>query len=189
MPKPKIIITDWDTMQHKFTDNRKVLWLKLYLRLLGDRRWRRMSGDGCKLYIDLVMVAADEKPYGTISLSAEELAWDLRSEPDDIVKALHEVAKSGLISASGYEFDVKLISSGRQDDDSPDVEMSSLELEERRVREETLVQPNGAMGYSEEVLHVDLEELALFCDDFGIPYEEMNATLQRLDATELLPIP
>lgn len=186
MSKPKITITDWDTLQHKFTDDRKVLWVKLYVNLRGDRRWRRMSDAGCKLYIDLVMLAADEKPYGVITLSADEIAWDLRSEPADVVKALHDVVKSGLVSASGYEFDVKMISSGHQDDDSPDVEKSSLELEERREEKRTTLV--NEKGWSDDVVHVDLPELMLFCDDFGIPYEEMNATLEKLQATELLPI-
>ena len=191
MTKPKIVITDWDQMLHKFTDGRKVLWLKLYISLLSDRRWRRLGGDAAKLYTDLLMLAATEKPYGTIDMMPEEVAWELRTTLPEIQKDLIEVAQSGLITVMGYSFDVKMISSGDQDEG----EVSSTRSQDDasrgedilRVRGETTIdQPTSSKGWSPDVVHVDLEELALFCRDFDIPYSEMNETLRKLHSTELI---
>jgi hypothetical protein len=188
--KPKIVIANWDQILHKFTDGRRPIWVKLYLALLGKRDWRQLSGDAGKLYIDLVMLAAQEEPYGSVSLTVADLAYEVRLMEPEVLKSLLEVVKSDLITASGYEFDVKMISDGRQDDVAVSSEIHQDDaLEERRVeesREETT--SSEEKGWSDRVLHVDLDELALFCRDFGIPYAEMNDTLKRLDATKLLPL-
>ena len=182
-----ILIRDWDKLQH-FKD-RDPIWIKLYRALRHDRRWRQLSGDGCKLYIDLTLLAAEEEPFGTIQLHPADLAWEVRLDPENLRIALLEVAAAGLITVVGYQADIRLLSAG----DPPDVETLALtrsrEAEgEREVEVEKETTSVTRTGWSDDVVHVDLEELALFCDDFKIPYDEMNVSLKRLSATELLPI-
>ncbi len=183
-----ILIRDWDEKQH-FKD-RDPIWIKIYRSLRHDRRWRQLSGDGCKLYIDLTLLAAEVEPFGTIQLHPADLAWEVRLDPENLRIALLEVAASGLITVVGYQDDIKLLSAGHQ----PDPEPLSLtrsregEGEDEVERETTNGHPTAAKGWSDDILHVDLKELQLFCDDFGIPYEEMNMSLKRLDATKLLPV-
>jgi len=176
-----IIIRNWDKLQH-FKD-RDPIWIKLYRALRHNRRWRQLSGDGCKLYIDLMLLAAEDEPFGTIQLNPAELAWEVRLEPEELFPLLLEVSAAGLITVVGYHDDVKLLSAGDQPVDSPLSLTRSREVEGEReveVEEETT---NG------QILRVDLDELVLFCKDFDIPHEKMNASLERLEATRLLPVP
>ena len=177
-----IIIRNWDKLQH-FKD-RDPIWIKLYRALRHNRRWRQLSGDGCKLYVDLMLLAAEDEPFGTIQLNPGELGWEVRLDPElELIPLLLEVAAAGLITVVGYQADVKMITAGEQGGDVPLSLTRSREVEGEReveVEEETT---NG------QILRVDLEELALFCKDFGIPHEEMNMSLKRLDATKLLPVP
>ncbi len=188
MTKPKIVIDGWAKLQH-FKD-RAPVWVKLYLALRNDRRWRQLSGDGCKLYVDLVLLAADDEPLGSISLYPEDLAWEVRLTVPELIVLLGEVDACGLIHASGYHADIKRISSSHQDDAEVLSLTRSREVEKEVEKEkETTSGQNGiSKGWSDHVLHVDLRELQIFCDDFGIPYEEMNMSLKRLDASKLLPV-
>ncbi len=177
-----ILIRDWEKLQH-FKD-RDPIWIKLYRALRHDRRWRQLSGDGCKLYIDLTLLAAEVEPFGTIQLHPADLAWEVRLDPENLRIALLEVAAAGLITVVGYQDDIKLLSAGNQ----PDVEVLSL-TRSREVEGEGEVERETTNGHSPEILRVDLEELALFCKDFGIPHQVMNSSLERLSATQLLPVP
>lgn len=186
--KPRIDITGWDKLQH-FKD-RDPIWIKLYRALRHDRRWRQLSGDGCKLYVDLTLLAAEEEPFGSIMLLPADLAWEVRLEPRELMYLLVEVHTAGLIQASGYHADIKLLSAGDQPGDTPLALTRSREVEgEREVEVEKETTSASKTGWSDDVVHVDLEELALFCDDFGIPYQMMNVSLERLEATQLLPVP
>jgi hypothetical protein len=185
MTKPKIVIAEWSKRQH-FKD-REPIWIKIYRALRHDRRWRQLSGDAARLYIDLNLLAAEEEPFGTISLYPEDLAWEVRLTLPELIPLLGEVDASGLITATGYHADIKQISARHQDDDEVLSLTRSREVEgEGEVEKETTLV--RTKGWSDDVVHVDLDELALFCDDFGISYDEMNRSLVKLQATELLPI-
>lgn len=189
MAKPRIEITGWDKLQH-FKD-RDPIWIKLYRALRHNRRWRRLTGDAAKLYIDLLLLAADGEPFGSINLDGEDLAWEVRLDPGDLFLLLAELSVSGLIAGSGYQDDVKLITAGDHDD-SPVLSLTrsrEVEVEEEVERETTNGHSPGSKGWSDQILYVDLDELVLFCKDFGIPHQEMNMSLERLDATQLLPGP
>lgn len=193
MTKPRIVITDWDEMQHygktgkrKITDSLK--WVKIHLAMRHDRRWRMMSGDAKGLYIDLILLSADAKPHGQIDILPEELAYEMRTTVGELLPVLAEVAGSGLIRAPGFHADIPLLADGKSDDSrllAPG-KPNAITEEEGEVEEEEL--PRSTKGWSDDVVHVDLDELALFCKDFGISHEEMNVSLKRLEATELLPI-
>ena len=184
-----ILIRDWEKLQH-FKD-RDPIWIKLYRALRHDRRWRQLSGGGCKLYIDLTLLAAEVEPFGTIQLHPADLAWEVRLDPEELITLLLEVAAAGLITVVGYQADVKLLSAGNQPDPAPLSLTRSREVEgEGEVeRETTNGHSRGTKGWSDQILYVDLDELALFCKDFGIPHETMNASLDRLSSTQLLPSP
>ncbi len=185
--KPKIVIDAWAKLQH-FKD-RAPVWVKLYLALRHDRRWRQLSGDACKLYVDLVLLAADDEPLGSISLYPEDLAWEVRLTVPELILLLGEVDACGLIHASGYHADIKQISSSHHDDAEPVSLTRSREVEgEEEVEVEKETTSVTLKGWSDDVVHIDLEELRLFCDDFGVPIEEMNASLVKLHSTELLPV-
>jgi hypothetical protein len=170
-----IIIRDWDEKQH-FKD-RDPIWIKIYRALRHDRRWRQLSGDGCKLYIDLTLLAAEVEPFGTIQLHPADLAWEVRLDHENLRIALLEVAAAGLITVVGYRDDIKLLSAG----DQPDNEVLSLtrsrEVEGEREKEKETT--NGQRDLK-TYLYLDTEELALFCRDFGISTEEKDLTLERL---------
>ena len=181
MAESGIIIRNWDKLQH-FKD-RDPIWIKLYRALRHNRRWRQLSGDGCKLYIDLMLLAAEDEPFGSIMLLPAELAWEVRLDIEELFPLLLEVAAAGLVTVVGYQDDVKLLSAGDQPDDVPLSLTRSREVEgEGEVERET------TNGHDEQILRVDLRELEVFCKDFGIPHEEMNMSLKRLDATKLLSV-
>lgn len=113
MPKPKVEIADWSKLQH-FKD-RSPVWVKLYMILRHDRRWRRLTGDAAKLYIDLILLSADDEPFGSIMLLPEDLAWEVRLTLPELLGLLTEVASSGLIGVVGYHADIKMLSGGDQD--------------------------------------------------------------------------
>jgi len=184
--KPKIVIADWAKLQH-FKD-REPIWIKLYRALRHDRRWRQLSGDACRLYIDLTLLAAEEEPFGNITLYPEDLAWEVRLTVPALIKLLAEVDACGLVVATGYHADIKQISARHQTDDESISLARSREVEgEVEVERETTSGQNGiSKGWSDDVVHVDLDELEIFCKDFGIPHSVMNQTLKRLDATALL---
>ena len=148
--------------------------MKLYLSLLTNRRWRQLSGDGCKLYIDLILIAADEKPYGKIDLLPEELAWEVRLTVPDLQKLLGEVVAHGLITASGYTFDVKMLSVGYQDDDKMMSLARSREVE--KEKETTYVQLKKR---NPSKLYVDVEEFRLFGRDFGVDPAKIEALIKQ----------
>ncbi len=189
LSKPRILIVGWDKLQH-FKD-RDPIWIKLYRALRHNRRWRRLTGDAAKLYIDLLLLAADGEPFGSINLDGEDLAWEVRLDPGDLFLLLAELSVSGLIAGSGYHDDVKLITDGNHGDDAPLALTRSREVEgeEEVERETTNGHSPGTKGWSDQILHVDLKELEIFCKDFGIPHEEMNMSLKRLSSTQLLPLP
>jgi hypothetical protein len=212
MPKPKIIITDWAKRQH-FKD-REPIWIKLYREMRHDRRWRQLSGDACKLYVDLNLLAAEEEPFGNITLYPEDLAWEVRLTLPELILLLAEVDASGLVVATGYHADIKRISSRHQDDAEVLSLTRSREVEaeeEVEVEKETTLANTGMIevprssfaplpgedptpepdrvphtGYDEQWVHLDHDELVLFCSDFGIPIEQMNNTLKSLGASEIL---
>ena len=183
MTKPKITITDWDTMQHyKGKGRRKtslVVWVKLYRALRQDRRWRLLSPEGCKLYIDLLLLSADEAPYGSIMLPPEALAWELRLTVPDLLKLLAEADASGLIGATGYHADLKMLASGYvadselSDGSLPD---ATLEVEEE-VDVEVETTNDQPTKRDSSKLYVDAEEFRLFGKDFGVDPAKIEAIL------------
>lgn len=171
-----IVIRDWDEKQH-FKD-RDPIWIKIYRALRHDRRWRQLSGDGCKLYIDLTLLAAEVEPFGTIQLHPADLAWEVRLDHENLRIALLEVAAAGLITVVGYQADIKQITAG----DQAGVEVLSL-TRSREVEGEEEKEKETTIGRDlSKYLYLDTEELSLFCRDFGISTEEKDATLERLRA-------
>ena len=185
---PEITIRNWEKLQH-FKD-RDPIWIKLYRALRQNRRWRLLTGDAAKLYIDLMLLAAEDEPFGTIQLQLDELCWEVRLEPETLIPLLVELGGAGLITSPGYQPDIKMITSVNQGDDEVLSLTRSREVEgEGEVeRETTNGQPPGTKGWSDQILYVDLMELEIFCKDFGIPHEEMNMSLKRLSSTQLLPL-
>ncbi len=177
MPKlPEILITNWDRLQH-FKD-RDPIWIKLYRQLRHNRRWRHLSGDAAKLYIDLLLLAADEEPFGSISLSGEDLAWEVRLTNFDLLVLLTELGTSGLITISGYQDDIKLLSAGNQGDDDVISLARSREVErEVEVEKETTYDQPKKRDPSK--LYVDVEEFKLFCRDFDVDLKAMDILLDR----------
>ncbi len=180
MTKPRILITGWDKLQH-FKD-REPIWIKLYRALRHNRRWRRLSGDAAKLYIDLLLLAAEDEPFGTISLEGEDLAWEVRLDPGDLFLLLAELSVSGLIAGSGYHDDVRLITDGNHGDDAPLSLTRSREVEGEEEKEKETTSVNGEKRDYEKFLYLDTEELEIFCRDFGVSTEEKDATLENLRA-------
>jgi hypothetical protein len=176
MTPPKIVITDWDRLQH-FKD-REPIWIKLYRALRQSRHWRLLSGDAAKLYIDLMLLASEEKPFGSIQLHLDELCWEVRLDPDALIPLLEELGSAHLISSPGYRPDIKLISAGNQEDD---VTLSLARSREVEAEEEVEVEKETtSVRDLKRFLYLDTEELALFCRDFGISTDEKDATLERL---------
>jgi len=173
MSKPKIVIDGWSKMQHPFKD-RDPIWLKLYRILRHDRRWRKLSGDGCKLYIDLMLLAAEEEPLGSITLFPEDLAWEVRLTVPNLLILLVEVDDSGLIGASGYHADIKQISSGHQADNTTISLARSREVE--KEKETTNVQLKVRDPSN---IYVNMEEIMLFAEDFGIHPKNIDMMLDR----------
>lgn len=168
-----IIIRHWEKLQH-FKD-RDPIWIKLYRALRHNRRWRQLSGDGCKLYIDLMLLAAEDEPFGTIDLNAGELGWEVRLDPEaELMPLLLEVAAAGLITVVGYQPDIKQITAG----DPVDIPHALARGEEEVEKEKETTNGRDLSKY----LYLDTEELALFCRDFGISTDEKDATLERLRA-------
>ena len=180
MTKPKIVIDAWAKLQH-FKD-RDPIWVKLYRDLRHDRRWRQLSGDGCKLYIDLTLLAATDEPFGSIMLLPEDLAWEVRLDVPALLHLLAEVDASGLIHASGYHADIKMITSGDQDDDRPLAltRGREAEVEEEVERETTNDQPkkNGRV-HDDRNVYVDVEEFVLFGKEFGVSPAKIEAILEQ----------
>ncbi len=168
-----IIIRNWDKLQH-FKD-RDPIWIKLYRALRHNRRWRQLSGDGCKLYIDLMLLAAEDEPFGTIQLVPGELAWEVRLEPEELLPLLLEVAAAGLITVVGYQGDIKLITAGDPVDIPHALARGREEGEVEREKETT----NGQRDY-ERFLYIDPVEWARFGKDFGVSPEDLDATLNQL---------
>jgi hypothetical protein len=172
-----ILIRNWDQLQH-FKD-RDPIWIKLYRALRHNRRWRQLSGDGCKLYIDLMLLAAEDEPFGTIQLLPAELAWEVRLEPEELFPLLLEVAGAGLVTVVGYHDDVKLLSAGDQGGDVPLSLTRSREVEGEveKEKETTNVQPNGR---DSSILYVDPLEWRRFEKDFRLAHREpLDVALQE----------
>ncbi len=164
-----IIIRNWDKLQH-FKD-RDPIWIKLYRALRHNRRWRQLSGDGCKLYIDLMLLAAEVEPFGSIMLLPAELAWEVRLEPEELYPLLLEVAAAGLVTVVGYQDDVKLLSAGNQEGNGLLSLTRSREVEgEVEVEKETTNdQPKGR---DPSILYVDDVEWRRFEKDFSLEHRE-----------------
>ncbi len=166
---PEITIHNWDKLQH-FKD-RDPIWIKLYRALRQNRRWRLLTGDAAKLYIDLMLLAAEDEPFGTIQLQSDELCWEVRLEADTLIPLLVELGGAGLITSPGYQPDIKMITSGNQED----MEVLSLtrsrevEGEVEKEKETTNVQPNGR---DDSILYVDETEWRRFEKDFRLEHRE-----------------
>lgn len=168
-----IIIRHWDRLQH-FKD-RDPIWIKLYRALRHNRRWRQLSGDGCKLYIDLMLLASEDEPYGTIHLNPAELGWEVRLDPmDELMPLLLEVAAAGLITVVGYQPDIKQITAGDQED-IPHALARGREEGEVEVEKETT---NGRD--TKRFLYLDTVEWSRFGKDFGINQTDLDRTLGSL---------
>ena len=153
---PEITIRNWDKLQH-FKD-RDPIWIKLYRALRQNRRWRLLTGDAAKLYIDLMLLAAEDEPFGTIQLQLDELCWEVRLDPEALIPLLVELGGAGLIASPGYQPDVKLLSDGNQggNDVLSLTRSREVEGEEEVERETTRDHPTSSKGYSDDVVHVDL---------------------------------
>lgn len=166
MTKPKIEITDWKKHQHSFGDDREVIWLKLHKKLLKDRRWRMLSGMAAKLYVDLLMLAIEGKPYGKVMLSPGLVAYECRLEPEAVIELVGELHASTLIEATGYQDGIKMLTAGDQDDD----EMIPL-APARTLREEGRGKSKSTASVQEPPKKrvIDIPEWRLFERDFGLP--------------------
>lgn len=104
-----IRIVNWPQFQH-FRD-RKPIWIKLYRELLHKKEWRRLSGDGAKLLVDLWMLAAEANTRdGVISTSLDDVAYEIRIEsPEKLRVLLQELVRCGFVEliSDGYQ-DVRL---------------------------------------------------------------------------------
>ena len=170
MTNPKIVIANWDRLQH-FKD-REPIWIKLYRALRQNRRWRLLTGDAAKLYIDLLLLASDDEPFGTIQLHLDELCWEVRLDPDVLIPSLEELGSAGLITSPGYQPDIKLITAG----DHGDIPHALARGREEGEREKE--QTNGRD--TDRFLYLDPVEWTRFGKDFGISQEDLDATLQQL---------
>ena len=168
-----ILIRNWDKLQH-FKD-RDPIWIKLYRALRHNRRWRQLSGDGCKLYIDLMLLAAEDEPFGTIQLTADELGWEVRLDPENLRLLLLEVAAAGLVTVVGYQPDIKMITAGNQEDIPHALARGREEGEVEREKETT----NGQRDY-DQFLYLDPVEWARFGRDFGVSQEDLDSTVKLL---------
>jgi hypothetical protein len=170
MTKPRIEIANWSKLQH-FKD-RDPIWIKLYRALRHNRRWRHLSGDAAKLYIDLLLLSTEDEPFGTINLEGDDLAWEVRLDLDNLTYRLAELSDSGLITGSGYRDDIKLITAGHQED---------IPRALARGREEGEVEKEQTNGRDlKMILYIDPVEWSRFGKDFGISQDDLDATLAAL---------
>lgn len=151
-----IQICRWDEFQH--FKKRDPIWIKLYRKLRNDRKWRTLPAKESKMLVDLWMLAADGDDAGKIHLTDEEIAWELRMDPDEVRPCLEVIATHGFI---------KLISE-RYQSDSPHALARDRGRERDRDRETTAtaspaedVENSGEKRASESPLWTDAEILEL----------------------------
>ena len=129
-------IKNWNKFQH--FANRKPIWIKLYRELLENPDWFDLDGDTAKILIGLWLIASENEGFLP---DIKTLSFRLRTSQAKTEQALTKLEsflepvensdENGLIS-SGYQDDIKPISSGHQVDSA---EKRREEKEERRERE------------------------------------------------------
>lgn len=93
-----IRVPKWKEFQH-YSD-REPPWIKLYRSLQDKPEWRRLSGWGGKLLMDVWMLAAQPKKGGFVTLRLFDLAYRLRMPAPRTAKALMELHDADLLALS-----------------------------------------------------------------------------------------
>jgi hypothetical protein len=88
-------VKNWKEFQHY--QNRKPPWIKLHRGLLDDYDWHRLP-DASKALAPMLWLLASESEEGLISLSAEEIAFRLRTTEQKVDAALKPLISAGFLS-------------------------------------------------------------------------------------------
>lgn len=93
-----IRVLNWREFQHY--KDRDPPWIKLHQRKLLDKpEWRRLSGAGAKLLVDVWMLAAGSKE-GEVTLPLADLGYRLRMPVVRLARGLRELRTVGLVELS-----------------------------------------------------------------------------------------
>ena len=137
-------IKNWNKFQH--FANRKPIWIKLYRELLENPDWFDLDGDTAKILIGLWLIASENEGFlpdiKTLSFrlrTTQAKTEQALTKLENFLEPVENSDENGLIS-SGYQDDIKPISSGHQVDSA---EKRREEKEERRERGEERTKANG----------------------------------------------
>ena len=137
-------IKNWNKFQH--FANRKPIWIKLYRELLENPDWFDLDGDTAKILIGLWLIASENEGFlpdiKTLSFrlrTSQAKTEQALTKLENFLEPVENSDENGLIS-SGYQDDIKPISSGHQLDSA---EKRREEKEERRERGEERTKANG----------------------------------------------
>ena len=185
MAKAEVIkIRNWAKFQHY--KRRSPPWIRLYRDVIDTEEWRGLSDAAKALLAEVWLIASEGHPGGSLSADLHGIAWKTGrpfSATTAILAALQE-----LHEASFLTLPASMVASTDASAFASMTGPQSQRTETEGETDTTRDQENGSpKGWSKDVVHVDLEELAIFCKDFGIPHEDMNRSLTQLGATELLP--
>lgn len=75
----------------------RMRWVKMPVDLLDERRWRTLTPESAKLYVDLTLLASQESERGTLTTPNDEIAWRLRLEVSTLDTCLEQLQSAGLI--------------------------------------------------------------------------------------------
>lgn len=196
----KLKVRNWEKWQTYRRDRGQPPWIKIHRILMRDLDWIELSDAQRGQLVCIWLLAADHDGEVPASGPLIQKLCHLESEPD--LQAFIDLGflKGDVnVTPSRRQLDAGLVPEGRRLV-APEAETETeVEVETTLVNTGKIEVPRASFdddldppdrkpqkGYDEQWLHIDGPELALFCRDFGIPLEEMNATLTSLGASEIL---
>lgn len=73
-------------------------WIKLYQEILDDRKMCQLSDHLYRRCIELFLLAGDQDDSSGVLPPIEDIAWRLRTNEEQLLADLQELAKTGIIS-------------------------------------------------------------------------------------------
>lgn len=140
------------------SSKKPLYWIKLWIKMLDDPNVGMLTEHLQLRYIKLQLIAGEVNNKGALPPSAD-IAWRLRTSPEDLHQDLLQLAAAGLVDRTG-------IDSWRLPDYGTTQGPSPATLRKRRQRQREAEAPDSDLSYDQIQ---DLKEIVIF---YEVPEEE-----------------